>query len=155
MRNRRSDSTSAGKPGRARADRSSWRACLPGRPGFTLIEVLLTLAVLSIGIVSVYRTYFQTLDTLVHVNARLAAINLLAERMVAIERGLKERREIPFGSGEDVESVTIQNRRVDYHFETAIGSVENLQNFYDVSLGLWWVEGARTIRLNRSFYVTN
>ena len=125
------------------------------RRGFTLIEVLVTLAVLSVGIVAIYRTYFLTLDTLSHVNSRLTAINLLNERVVALERSLKERGEIPFGSAEDVATATIHNRPVDFHFDTAIRNVEDLQNFYDVTLVLWWVENARTIHLSRSFYVTN
>jgi len=61
--------------------------------GFTFIEVMVALVVLSAGIVTVYRSFFLCVDYLNNITTRIYASHLLDQRMADISLSLHSPRD--------------------------------------------------------------
>jgi len=66
------------------------------KKGFTFIEVMVTLVVLSAGIVFVYKSFFLCADYLTRLSLRLDANQLLDNKISEIKRYVKDSRDLSF-----------------------------------------------------------
>jgi len=70
--------------------RCTLHSTLPRRSGFTLFEVLITLAILGIVLSILYATFYQSMDVMAHTEGRAEVIQqgrLILERMTAELKG--------------------------------------------------------------------
>ena len=106
--------------------------------GFTLVELLVAVAVLAIGLVGVLRSFLGAVTVLDHLNTRLAAVVLLDEKagLALIDSYAPDRE--PFDQAE--EPVTVRGRSGVFR-----SSREHLEDdFYKgldrVTLSVMWKE---------------
>lgn len=122
--------------------------------GVSFIEVMVTLAVLSGGLVMIYRALFLSIDYAAHLNLRLQAQMLLSSRIEEMQRGYQAKGEVPVQFSEDAVAVRFQEKKKDLVLGSHFRSVEGLQHLLHVDLLLSWEERNRTISLPRSAYIS-
>lgn len=71
---------------------------ITGKQGITLVEVLLAVAILSVGIVGVLRAYAASLGALEASRETVNTIELVKEKMADVEQGIIEHGGISAGS---------------------------------------------------------
>ncbi len=123
--------------------------------GFSFAEVMVTVAILSFGIVLIYKTFFISLDYMNHLTSRLYASNLLNNKIVSLQQQFADSKQIPFGFGQEVESVKLERKSLDFSFITNFKNVEGLENIYQLDVTLSWLENNRPKQLSRSAYISS
>ena len=123
------------------------------KEGFSFVEVMAAAAVLAIGLVSIYRAFFVSLDYLNHITYLMHAMTFLDIRIEMIQKRFELSGEINLGQGNDLYKVVINNRPIDYSYSMAIHNVKDVDNIYQLDLTITWNEGGRTIRNSRSVYI--
>jgi len=122
--------------------------------GFTFVEVMVTLAILSSGIILLSKTFPLCLERMTHLQNRLYAITLLDNRMSTISRMLKSDQVISFLSN-PIEEVNVGRETINFKRGMKINQVEGYENLFQVNLSVAWREDNRNIKLNRSTYMSN
>ena len=115
--------------------------------GFTLIEVLVTTAVLSLGIVLIYRAFFTLLDSFGYYSNYLRVIAFADEKLWQAQDTLS-----CFGSDAGAGSsgrLNIQNK--DFNWRLSVSPVE-AESLYRIDLTVNWQEGPRIRGLTRNAY---
>ena len=131
----------------------SKRACLISKQGFTFIELMVTLAVLSFGIVMVYKAFFASLDQINYLNHRLYATIFLDNQLTEMQRAYKSSKTVPMNFA-STESVEIGYKTIDFKPTKVMTPVEDIPFLFQVDLSVSWTEkGDRTITLSRSAYI--
>ena len=125
------------------------------RAGFSFIEIMVAMMILATGIVFIYKSFFVSLGYMNHVTNRLVALSLLDNRIADMELLLKTKGALSLAGGSETKRVVIQQRTVDFHFETELRSVESIPGLYQVDLNLSWEEGTRGIRVGRTVYISS
>ena len=118
--------------------------------GFTLIEVMVTVVILSLGTLVIHEGLLRSADVLVHTNSQLVAEEWFSDKTWDVEESL-------FFSEEDSEQAasgtfTEVNRNFDWSVATTPVSGGN--KLYLINLNLLWHEGNKEVHLNRAFYAT-
>ena len=121
--------------------------------GFSFVEVMVTMVVMSLGVVMIYKAFFTSLNFINHVTYRLVALSLLDKRIADTEWLLKSQGVISLTQGARTESVVIHNKPVDFHFQTDFRNVGMLKGVYELELSLSWREGERDITVSRAVYI--
>ncbi|MFA5060672.1 MAG: prepilin-type N-terminal cleavage/methylation domain-containing protein [Candidatus Omnitrophota bacterium] len=125
------------------------------RFGFSFVELMVAVAVLASGIVFIYRIFFISLNYSNHVVYRLHALDLLSQKIETTERIFREKNEIVFGSQQEVKTVLINNRPVDFRYVLDFKSVDGLESLYDLTVSVSWAEGVQKKTLSRSAYIAD
>ena len=121
--------------------------------GFTLIEVLVTTAVLSLGIVLIYRGFFTLLDSYGYYSNYLRVAAFADEKLWQAQDALS-----CFGPGAGAGSsgrLNIQNKDFSWRFSVSpieVGAGSNPPLLYRIDLAVDWQEGPRTKELTRNGY---
>lgn len=123
------------------------------RQGLSFIELLVTLSILSIGIVGIYKAYFLTLNTLTHITCRLQAVSLLHNRIASIEESYKLDRKIPLSAIKEKSQAVIHNKTIEFNYQVDFSNLKDLDNILQLDLRLSWKEGPKTIQVTRSVYI--
>ncbi len=120
--------------------------------GFSFIEIMTTVAVLSLGIVAIYQSFFKSLDYLNHMTYRLHALSILANKVELIQKRLEVTGELVL-TGVSPASAYINGRNVDFAENVHVSQVGSLKNIYKLDVVLSWRESGRAITMSRSCYV--
>lgn len=120
--------------------------------GFSFIEVMTTVAVLSLGIVAIYQSFFKSLDYLNHMTYRLHALSILANKIELIQKRLEVTGEVLL-TGLPPASAYINGTNVDFDEHVQVSQVGSLKNIYKLDIVLSWRESGRAITMSRSCYV--
>ncbi|MDP8265936.1 MAG: hypothetical protein P9M07_03215 [Candidatus Aceula meridiana] len=128
---------------------------LKKRCGISFVEVMTTVVVLSFGLVGIYRAFFTSLDYLNHASYRLHAANFLHNKIELIQRNFQMSNTTNLKDGRDVYPVLINNRKVDFDYESSVENVGSLDGIYKLNVSVSWREGKRDIRISRSVYILN
>ena len=125
-----------------------------GRPGFTLIEVLLALAVLSISLVTLLGLQVASIGLVDHAQ-RLTRATLIAQSRMAETLGGRD-----FSLGSDYGSVEDDARDVTWQWETTIEEVRvpvleeaDVKGMLQVTVRVRWADGARRREVVLASYV--
>ena len=86
---------------------------------------------------------------------RLYANVLLDNKIVQLERRLRTHKEIPTAMGNEVQSIRVKNKVVDFEYTMNFIPQDPLNNLYQLDLSVLWREGSRPVRLLRSVYVAD
>ncbi len=130
------------------------RSALKNNRGFTFVEVMLAVAILSAGIVGVFRSYLISLDRMTLLTNRLNATIVLDNQITSMERTLRAFNALPFEL-DPVEKVQVGAKLVEFNKQVDISQVAELQDIFELNLTLSWTEKGREVRLNRSAYLSN
>ncbi|MFH1360028.1 MAG: prepilin-type N-terminal cleavage/methylation domain-containing protein [Candidatus Omnitrophota bacterium] len=121
--------------------------------GVTFVEVMVTMAILSFGLVLLYKAFFVSLDAMNHLTHRLYALALIDNRIAFMQKVFEEKGDIPLQMQQPVDRVLFDQRPVDFRTQTDVRSVENLNNVYQLDIALFWQERGRDIRISRTTYI--
>ena len=121
--------------------------------GFTFIEVLVTLVILSVGIMAVFRSFLLSLDYLIHLNNRLYATILIDDRIDVTQRILRNYKSLPLGNTEDI-TVDIGSKEKKYIHQTKISEISGHIDIFELEMSLQWQEKDRNIKLSRFAYLS-
>ncbi len=122
--------------------------------GFTFVEVMVALAILSFGIVMIFKVFFVSLDHMSHITSRLYASTLLDNRIEAVERHLRTFNAFPFDL-EEKEAIDTGTKEMEFVRNMTLSEVEDYFDIFQLDLSLKWMEGEKEINLSRSAYISN
>ena len=113
---------------------------------------MVTLVILSVGIVVIFKTFYYALDQMNYLTHRLYANNLLDNRMAEIERGLRFYKTLPFDLNR-VHEVQVGSKVISYKEQMNLGSVEDFPDVFKLDLSFVWPEGKREVTLSRGGFL--
>jgi len=120
----------------------------------TFFEVMVSVVILSMGLVMIYKSFLASLDYQRYLSHRLYAMNFLDSRIEAIRSDYRILQyEFPQQDSENF-AVIINNKRIPFRLDMMSSGIANLEKILKVDLLLSWEERGRTFRLSRSFYMT-
>lgn len=119
--------------------------------GFTLIEALVAVVVLSLGIVFVFRGLFVCLDSFNYYAHYLHALPIANEKLEELKANLSH-----FGSsaGQYGTSGEFTERNTPFEWNTSYTLLDQTEKvfLYRVDVTIHWKSGQRMAKLNRSTY---
>jgi prepilin-type N-terminal cleavage/methylation domain-containing protein len=116
--------------------------------GFTLIEIMVTVAILTFGVVAIYQSLFISLDTYSLYSHHLSVLHRMDEILwTTREDLLRTRSLIP---GETGDRIADENKAFDWHLSILPMNIE--VGLYRLRLTFSWQEGKRTINVLRETY---
>ena len=116
---------------------------------------MMALAVLSIGIVMIYKSFFVSISTLNHVVNRIYASNLIDGKIADLEQMFREDQSATFNRGHESVRASVGHREIEFDYSINVYSVEHLPGLQEVDVKLSWKEGSRQINLTRSAYISS
>lgn len=129
-------------------------ARLQSPKGLSFVEVMVTLAIFSLGFVSLLNVYRVSIDRMNHLTNRLYAQVVLDNRLIAIEQSLRAYRTLPL----DIQArdeVTIGSKTVSFDQSVRISAVDDFLNMFSVGISVSWREGRESRSLTGSRYISN
>jgi len=127
---------------------------LKNQKGFSFIEIMTTIAVLSLGIVAIYQSFFKSLEYVNHVTYRLHALNLLSNKIEMIQKRFEVTGEIVLSDAGPA-AVVLHGRKFEFQQKINLMNVNRKKGIYQLDVSLSWVESGRSITLSRSCYIYN
>ena len=116
--------------------------------GFTLIEVMVTTAILALGIVLIYESFFISLDSFELCSNYLNIAPWMDEKIWQAQDILNRS-----GNLDEVETQgEFQNKGKNFTWNLSSNLIDKDQGLYEIDLGVFWKEGKRQIRLSRNTY---
>ena len=123
---------------------------LRGDRGITFIEVMVTVVILSAGLVAIYRSFFIGLDYLQHLSCRLYALNLMESKIASAEQNFRSLKDFDIGPLTD--TAVINNHPVEFRFTVNLVPVGNLLSVFKLDIAISWEERQRVVTVSRSAY---
>jgi len=115
--------------------------------GFTLIEVMVAVAVLSFGLVMVYQAFFIVLDSFNYSADYLEVSPWMDEKIwLAQDSIMRGGSENNTGQGEFI----LRNKK--FNWSLSSRALDPISNLSEVNLEVTWKEGRRSVLASRSFY---
>mgnify|MGYP001577766902 CR=1 FL=1 len=121
---------------------------LRARAGFTFVEIMVALAILSAGLVAVYKSLFVLLDSVGYVSSRLQAQYLVDNKLWEIENKINNTLAAD-ASREDITSKKMK----DFKWEIGISPIKGLQGLSNMKVAVLWQEKARQVQAARDTYL--
>ncbi|MFH0753702.1 MAG: prepilin-type N-terminal cleavage/methylation domain-containing protein [Candidatus Omnitrophota bacterium] len=118
--------------------------------GITFVEVMLTVVILSVGLVGLYRSFFAALNYQDHLAVRLYATNLIDGRIATIERDFRSLKD--FDIGILSEEVVINNRVITFQYGVNFKSVGTLLSVFELDVVLSWEDRGKIFSISRTAY---
>ncbi len=119
------------------------------KKGFTLVEVIMTGAILAFGIVSIYEALFISVDTYSYYTHYLNTQNWINEKIWEVQSQL-----INSGAVEEEQtSGQIVRDHKTYDWLMTVVLMDETQGLYQVKVTLSWNEGNKKINTTRETYL--
>ena len=116
---------------------------------------MVAVMVLSGGLVSIYKSFFTSLDYTNHLTIRLQANILLDEKIATLNRLLQDQNQLTLVGPQAVDRVIIAEKPVNFQYTLDLRSVENLKGLFLLDVSIGWMEGNRRIQLLREAYLSS
>lgn len=118
------------------------------RKGFTLLEVMITTAVLALGATLIYQSFFIAADAFNYYSTLLKITPWMDEKIWQAQNDLKHLgMSAAATAGGRLE---MNNKNISWGLD--ITSLNQTESFYQVDLVVFWPQGARQVKLSRSAY---
>ncbi len=124
------------------------------KSAFTFVEVMVALAILSSGIVLIFRSFVFSLNQMNHVTTRFYATNLIDNQLYQIQKSLKEYKVLPLKL-EPVRNVLVGNKYMDFYQEMSISQVDEFNEIFKIDLTVSWAESGKKKNITRSSYLSD
>ncbi len=122
---------------------------------FTFIEVMMTLAILTGGVVMLYKAFFLCLDYQNHLAFRLKAFNILENRIALTEQMLRDYKLLSFTRDAQQETAVINGQEIVYRVDIKLSPTAETSFLYQVDISVAWQEKKREVVISRSAYISN
>jgi len=121
--------------------------------GFTLIEVVTAVAILSVGIVMILRYFLSSSAYLNRLEYEAGAISLLSSKMDSLALSAVQNGTLPGSGGQ--ETVILNNRkaRMEWSYSPVVDSGDSILRPFEVSVRAVWTAGGRENELKLNRYV--
>jgi len=118
--------------------------------GFTLIEVLVALAIVSVSVVSIFYAFMGISDSIARIDNYNKAVALGLEKIWELEEALMQQDNVDLAdfSGEIKESETRSMR-----WEITGKEIEEYPTLKEIDFSLQWTQGRRTGNFNTTAYL--
>ena len=123
--------------------------------GFTFIEIMTTLAILSGGVVMLYKAFFLCLDYQNHLAFRVHASNILENKIALTEQMLRDYKILSFSHDVQQESFELNGHEVIYQVDIQVTPAGEAASLYQIEVAVLWKENQRNVALRRSAYISN
>ena len=127
---------------------------LKKKNGISFFEVMVTIAILSLGLVMIFRAFFISLDAINHLTYRWHAMVLLENKLVEIQQRFQTKGEILMELTSSPERAVINRHPVNFGYKTEVRHFADLDDFFQVNLTIFWRERSRDINLSQTAYIT-
>jgi len=117
--------------------------------GFTLVEVIMTVAILAFGIVSIYEALFVSVDTYGYYTHYFGTQDWISEKIWEVQFELIDAGVV----NEEQTSGQIVRDHKTYDWLMAVTSVDKTQGLYQVRVTLSWQEGNKKVNTTREAYL--
>lgn len=117
--------------------------------GLTLVELLITVVILSVGIVFIYKSFFICLDYMQSLASRWQAVNILNERIDDLSLQMRTSKDFLLDPGPSDVVVVINNKNVVYHLEVSLNDEGVIQGVYALQVMARWHDGKRAMSSSR------
>lgn len=132
----------------------SYRVKINSLRGLSFIEVMVTLAILSFGLVMILKSFNASINHLIHVNHRFRVTHILDNRLSEIQRSLRARKMLPV-SPSQLESYPLQSQDNPYQERFQISAVDNYIDIFELDYTIQWAERGSNKRLSRTAYISD
>ena len=117
--------------------------------GFTLVEVIMTGAILAFGIVSIYEALFVSMDVYGYYTHYLNTQDWISEKIWEVQSELTNLGTI---TAEQTSGKIVRDHK-SYDWLMAVVSLDETQGLYRVKVTLSWREGSKTVSTTRETYL--
>ncbi|MBF0490414.1 MAG: prepilin-type N-terminal cleavage/methylation domain-containing protein [Candidatus Omnitrophica bacterium] len=117
--------------------------------GFTFIEIMITLVILSAGIVMIYKSFFLCVDYLSYLTCRLYASQMIEGKISDITRSYRESSDSSFDRGATTETMEMNHKWIDFNYGIEMSPVLGLDYLYRLRVTLSWYDGKHLMKLSR------
>jgi prepilin-type N-terminal cleavage/methylation domain-containing protein len=119
-----------------------------GNKGFTLLEVMITTVVLSLGATLIYQSFFISIDSFNYYSTLFKTIPWMDEKIWQTQDNLAR-----LGLGAQLETEgKLNSGGKDIIWNLAYSPIDETGSLFQINLALSWPQGYRTVRLSRSAY---
>ncbi len=126
------------------------------RRGYTFLELMITVTILSIGIVGIYKVLLAALDYQTQLSCRLYAANLMEHEIALLENQFASSGEFPSEENGKLIEAVLDHRNVPFQFSLVSAAVENnIAGLLPVTVVLSWPDRGHTINTKRDIYLLN
>ena len=118
------------------------------RRGFTLVEIMVATAILSLGLVLIFEAFFTSLDAFNYYNNYLYVFNLAEEKIWEAQDHIER-----FGSLSNIEtSGEIEAKKRIFNWYLISAPLDQTDNLHKIDLQFSWKQGKRQPKINRCIY---
>ena len=115
---------------------------------------MVTLAVLSVGLVFIFKIFIFSVDHLSRLANRLTMTVLLDNRLIAIDRYLKAYNALPVDLPRE-ETVDVGFTSLKYTQEVKLKEIAGFNDIFELEVALNWTDHGRTTELRRTKYLSD
>ncbi len=124
--------------------------------GYTFLELMVTVSILSVGIVGIYKVLLAAMDYQTQLSCRLYASNLMEHEISTLENQFRASGELPPKENGKILEVLLDRRNILFQFSIAPAAVENnLAGLLPVTVLLSWPDQGREFHLKKDIYLVN
>lgn len=110
---------------------------------------MITLVILSAGIVMIYKSFFLCVDYLNYLTCRSYASQMIENKIAQISRSYRESPDSTFDRGATTETLQVNHKWVDFNYNSEMTVVGGLDYVYRLKVTLSWYDGKRLLKLSR------
>lgn len=119
------------------------------KKGFTLIELIMTVAILSFGIVSIYEALFVSADVYGYYTNYLNIQGWMSEKIWDVQKELITSQTLDI----ERESGQIVRNHKTFDWMMTVMLIDETQGLYRINITLSWNEGGKRVSTSRQAYV--
>lgn len=123
--------------------------------GFTFIEVMVALIILSAGIVSVLKVFIFSMDQLSYLSNRVYADILLDNKMVQMSRVLNAYNALNMNDLKGETEMNVGSKEIAFKEDFKISEIEGLSGLFQLECFISWNEKSKNIQLSKAGYLSN
>ena len=114
---------------------------------------MVTLVILSAGIVLIFKTFFLCVDYLNRLSIRLYASELVDEKIADLSRAFRLDGNPSVIQGPSSVEQNINHKPIDFLYQVQFDPVQGYEGLYRLEVGVSWVDAGRPARFARSTLV--
>lgn len=122
------------------------------KTGFSFVEVMTTVAVLSVGIVAIYQSFLKSLDYMNHMTNRLYVLNRIINTVEEVQKEFELTGKVASKPSGPV-ALSLGGRTINIQEDIALAPLDAAGSIYQVQVVVSWEESGRKITLSRSCYI--